>query len=228
MKTFMSTDEVIKDLNISESTLKNWEKQFRIKKNRGPGNKKRYNEEAMATLRMVKALRDQDRGFDTIQRVLKERNEDQITATETPTENKPVVADSQALTVNDKQEIMSSVVQVIQDQNELSEKYARATYSIGQLEAEKQALQDKLDSDKATLFEKYNLEKEAFEKQTAIEKSALEDLLKVEKEAMQAQLAVEKKYLEQQIQELKAKIETQETLLGRLKKHWFIRLFWVE
>jgi DNA-binding transcriptional MerR regulator len=192
MTSFMSTEEVLKDLKISESTLKNWEKQFQIKKSRGPGNKKRYDQEAMDVLRLVKGMRDQDRGFETIQRIIRERNVEAAPASQVPAgqptdkegvsqavvpvENNapaPVVSEPPTSWLNDKQDIITEIVNAIHEQTELSEKFARATYSIGQLEAEKRALQA-------------------------------------------------------QVEELKGTIDSQRSILDRLKQHWFIRLFWVD
>lgn len=192
MTSFMSTEEVLKDLKISESTLKNWEKQFQIKKSRGPGNKKRYDQEAMDVLRLVKGMRDKDRGFETIQRIIRERaleaapasqvpagqptDKEGVSQAVVPVETQapaPVVNEPPTTWLNDKQDIITEIVNAIHEQTELSEKFARATYSIGQLEAEKRALQS-------------------------------------------------------QVEELKGTIDSQRSILDRLKQHWFIRLFWVD
>lgn len=111
------TKEISHLLGVSISTVKSWADQFDIPSERH-GHKRVFDTEALKVFKTIQNLKDKNSGFVTIQKVLSDSNQ----LNRSPD-------DRQA-----GQEIEILIEKAVSRQNEIAEKYARATFEIGQLQ----------------------------------------------------------------------------------------------
>lgn len=119
----MLINEVAKLLNISVNTLRLWQKIFDIPIQRDDKNNRVYNTEAIELIKQIKALRDEGQGINAIKKSLIN------------------ICDN---SINTCDNIRAIIKAEIQEQTELSEKYAKATYMIGQLEEKVKTYENKI------------------------------------------------------------------------------------
>lgn len=122
--------DIAQQTGIAESTIRAWTRQYHVKGKKN-GNKRIYPDNAADVFATIKNLKEIGSGQSTIQR--------KISAyTEVPEKSLNENASDIAI------HITHIVQEALTKSEGLAEKYARATYQIGQLEAEKQALNDRL------------------------------------------------------------------------------------
>lgn len=130
--------QLAEEFNIPETTLRGWVSRLNIPVTRSK-HKMYFNEDAIGMLRVIKQLRDVDSGFETIQRRL-------INEQRTVEQREPIVNQSNFLDLQRvlNERISLSVTQAVTEANSIAEKYAVAAHRVGQLEAEKRALEERL------------------------------------------------------------------------------------
>lgn len=144
MSDRLSTAEVAKATGIPEPTIKHWLGKLPIPAEKDSAGRWRFDEEALEVLKAVKDLRDQDRTFETIRRRIGEPElsaESSGLSDRLSPDNLQPTTDERASSVDERMlaeslagVIAPQLIDALAAQNELAEKYARATYTIGQLE----------------------------------------------------------------------------------------------
>lgn len=125
----LTTSEAAKRLGIPQSTIKTWLSNLPIPSATDSRGRRRFDEGSLEVLATVKKLRGKDKGYETIRRHI--RPEPDRSSTETSTSSP---ADEPETSWGSPDDIRAIVIDALKSENELAEKYARATYSIGQLE----------------------------------------------------------------------------------------------
>jgi len=128
----LSTSDIADSLGLSQSTVKAYQKLYSIPRQIVKG-RAVYPENAIEIFRAVSSLAESGAGLNTIRKRIGS-DIPQIT----PNEAKPSLDAAQLIPA-----ITEAVQQTIERSNDLAEKYARATYRIGELEAEARALIDR-------------------------------------------------------------------------------------
>jgi DNA-binding transcriptional MerR regulator len=163
----MKLGEVAEKLGVNESTLKKWVSDdfsniLNVPIEKG---KRSFSEDHLKVLDMIKNLREQDNGIQTINRVL--GNNPDISEAglgynpeETTLENKETKASDEIYLIHDRlnnleTSLVSKFDTKLDSILELSEKYSRATYEIGSLKAQLDASQ----KEKLMIEQKYRDEK---------------------------------------------------------------------
>lgn len=125
-----STSELAKELNLPESTIRTWVREYRLATFKKAG-KLRFKNEAIEAIKAIGKLRSEGRTSDTIRKCLNgsEEARGEIAFTKGFAESS---------------EIEAIVKKVISEESSLAEKYARATYTIGQLEERIKGLEVKV------------------------------------------------------------------------------------
>lgn len=130
----MNSKDVAKHLGVTVQTLRIWQKIFNIKVPYDDKGNKFYDENTIKLLEQIKVLKAENKEIEDI------KNELHINmkfSGEFHREGKEFSREFP--------ESMKAIIKAeIQDQTLLSENYAKATYQIGKLEAEKKALEDKI------------------------------------------------------------------------------------
>lgn len=132
----MTVRDVADRLGVSHTTIKKWvEALFPGEPDRDSHGRWRLTPDHVRVLETVKALRAEDKGINTITRIIRPVNfteisvETQSQPDRTATEVHPQGPDLREL-------IRAEVSSAIQSNNDLAEKYAHAAHRIGELEAE--------------------------------------------------------------------------------------------
>ena len=129
----MNVVEAAKELKITPNTLRIWEKIFNIpvpRNNRG----RIYNEKLLDVFNLIKELKASNKEQEEIKSIIEINLDSKIVSDESKIDSK----------IESKDDIRAMIKAEIQEQTELSEKYAKATYKIGQLEAQLQAADEKI------------------------------------------------------------------------------------
>lgn len=135
----LDTKQMSEEIEIAESTVRTWTKQFKIPHKR-KGVKLVFSEEASTLFKTIKNLKSDQHGMNTIRaKIGIDRHDNQHDSMTTDMiENFSSHSQHDNRHVNMTTVIESSIEksinQAIQNNNELSEKYARATYTLGQQE----------------------------------------------------------------------------------------------
>lgn len=116
--------ELSEDLGIPRSTLSTWITKFDIPVHRS-GNRTKFDTEAQALIRTIKQLRDLDCGFDTITRKID---------TSRPSDGNALFGRLGATEADFRTLVTDAVRQTLLENDSVSEKLSRATYTIGQQE----------------------------------------------------------------------------------------------
>lgn len=150
MTKHYSTKDVANELDVSEQTIRLWSKTFDIPYTKSSGNI-RFGADVVRVFETIKHLRDENSGFETIRRRICSSTGE--TAMEPVAENKAPVAlapvsEPAAIEIEKNLEVVisESIKKNITANNELAEKYARATYRIGELETTVRFMQEKIDT----------------------------------------------------------------------------------
>ena len=131
--------EVSEQLKIHINTIRQWEKIFDLEIPRDSKNCRIYDESLINIFKQIKAQRDEGKELSGINVSLTSGSyEPNISLTLASHE-----ANNQA-NMSLTEEIKNEVLKIITDQTELSEKYAKATYQIGKLEAQLYAAEEKI------------------------------------------------------------------------------------
>jgi excisionase family DNA binding protein len=158
MSERLTAVEAAEQLGVHVNTVKHWLTQVQIPAEKDSAGRWRFSEEAVAALHAVKQLRDQSRTFDTIrQRIDKAAPSDSLAA-EQPAigdrqaaDNAPPTFDGAALAAVVGAALVPQVVEALAQNNDLAEKYARASHLIGRLESDGQHLREQLAEVRQTL-----------------------------------------------------------------------------
>lgn len=123
-KRKLSSAQIAKKLGVSASTARGWAKRFDVPRKQVKGNSV-YTEEAFEALRMVKKMRSNGNGYNTIQRIMNTNKAPQnsVLSEEKNTQNSQI-----------KTTIQEAITGTLEKNNELAEKYARATFEMGSLQ----------------------------------------------------------------------------------------------
>lgn len=197
-----SAKDIARILDIGESTARLWAREFDIPKQKNK--RKVYDKEALEIFETIKSLRLKDAGYNTITKVIKENDL-------APTK-RSLASSKQTLSQEFKKSIQSEIKSGIEDakqvlsteiskNNELAEKYARATFEIGQLQERVKHLEEKLESK---------------EDEIKLLPAALEhEKLKMRAESQQSELESKN----QQIEDLQKQLKIEQTM------PWWKKLF---
>lgn len=141
--------QVADEIGIPANTIKTWLHQFEnIGAAKDPAGRWRFTPEAEDVLRQIHTLRLDGRTMDTVRRRLdddstadeqpqSEQAPEPGSVTDEPRSTAPASLDTDELAAI----VTASVVQAIQAQSEQAERYARATYRVGELEATVRAVE---------------------------------------------------------------------------------------
>ena len=129
----MNIKEAAKQVKLSPQTLRTWENFFDIKVPRSP-NGRIYDESLIALFRQIKELKDSNIEADEIKQQLYSNPTVDL-------HNLDINPNSNPTSTPDIQAIIKTEIQQFSD---IFRDYAKATYQIGKLEAEKQALEEKI------------------------------------------------------------------------------------
>lgn len=145
MSDRLSTAEASEATGIPQPTIKHWLGQgLPIPAEKDSAGRWRFGADALAVLRAVKQLREQDRTFDTIRRRIDPELSDSSSSLggESSTDERPLTIDERELNTDERTlaeslaaAVVPQLVQALEAQNAQAEKYARATYEIGELRA---------------------------------------------------------------------------------------------
>lgn len=177
----LSSKDIAKKLGIAPSTARQWANRFNVPK-QNHGKKTTYTKEALDVLMRVKDMRSKGNGYNTIQKLLDVKN-----ISSTADKNSDA-----SLTQQDLENTVQTVIdKALKENGSLSEKYARATFEIGQLQERVKHLEEKLESkeDEIKLLPAA-LEYEKLKMRTESQQSELESKNKLIKE-LQKQLNFE-------------------------------------
>ena len=136
-------------LGVSVTTVKNWLNQLPTDKEMDSRGRRRIDPRTMEVLATVKELRGEDCGYETIRRRIF-----QVTDDQKPADNDSVAGESRPTATQptiDTTAIVSQVIAAIRGENELAEKYARATFTLGQQEERIANLTTQLEEAKRTI-----------------------------------------------------------------------------
>lgn len=170
MSDRLSTAEASEATGIPQPTIKHWLGQgLPIPAEKDSAGRWRFGPDALTVLRAVKELREQDRTFDTIRRRIDPELSDSSSSlggASSPDERPLTVderqpnADERTLAESLAAAVVPQLVQALEAQNAQAEKYARATYEIGELratlkatEAERDRLSGELERHRALIDE---------------------------------------------------------------------------
>ena len=146
-----STNDVSDRLAIPISTVKHWADKLGIGDKSSSG-KWFFSDQDMHVLELVKSLRAEDCGFDTIQRQItpsdNERRQSKPSAADQPLAEQPPTINLDELT----HQVTTAVVAAIKADNALARDYAVAARQVGNLEAQVTHLTQQLDETRRLLI----------------------------------------------------------------------------
>ena len=129
----LTTTEAAKQLGVPPTTLKTWLTNLPIPASTDSRGRRRLDQEALEVLEMVKSLRDEDCGYQTIRRRIEPTTDANPSVTDSePAADGPESASSPSL---DTSALVAQVIEAIRSENDLAEKYARVAHRVGELEA---------------------------------------------------------------------------------------------
>lgn len=177
----MKINEIAETLNITQNQLRHWEEVFSLKISRDKKNQRFYTDEDLKTFQAIKALRDSDNGLETISRKLNinpilgsdETTDDDINLISSiPKAVETMIRDNQKYIMDTLDSKLNTIV-------DLSEKYSRASFEIGKLQAELSSSEAKVKlisdtSNKDISGLQKQIEKLAADKDREVEKQKLE------------------------------------------------------
>ncbi|MDB5096286.1 MAG: hypothetical protein JWM80_707 [Cyanobacteria bacterium RYN_339] len=129
----LSTSEAAAAVGASPNTVKSWMRDLGLAPPRDEAGRHRWDSNALAALGAVKDLRDQGRSYDSIRVVIGQVAEAPRPA---PEEDRLAWAIAEA--------VGQVVAGLMRAETDLAEKYARATYEVGELRATVRALEREL------------------------------------------------------------------------------------
>lgn len=154
-----TTTEAANKLGVPKSTLHTWLNQLPIPHATDSRGRKFFDADALAVLEAVKGLRDEDHGYQTIRRKLGGVDEptrdgaghepDAGQSERDAHETAPHGLHSEHLA----DALVPRLVEALTAQNDLGERYAKATYQIGKLEADAAHLRERAERAELELSE---------------------------------------------------------------------------
>jgi DNA-binding transcriptional MerR regulator len=116
-------------MGVGVTTVRGWCDMLDIAKARDDKGRRVLTPDEYAALEVVKALRQEGDGLDTIQRKIGGQSDASDDATEAPA-RRTDAADARA----DRREMVAEIIEAMEGQAGLAEKYARAAHEIGTLQ----------------------------------------------------------------------------------------------
>lgn len=143
MSTTFTGTEIADKVGIAESTVRLWTKQFEVPYQKKSG-RKLYTTEAYEVIQTIKKLKENYNGIETIRRTIapEVQPQSELKVEEKSESSVQTNSNEQALVL--KNHLSDVVTTAIKENNDLAEKYAKATYTIGQLEKEVEHLSEKI------------------------------------------------------------------------------------
>ena len=148
----LTTSAVAEKLDVPASTIKRWSEQFPVNAYKDDRGRMRFKPDSVRVLEIIKSLRDEDRGPATITRLVSSEwaaigpetgpSSIPVQSQTEPGSSQPTAApsmDAGSLV----EQITAAVTMAIRTDNELAEKYARATFEIGTLQERVAQLQER-------------------------------------------------------------------------------------
>lgn len=156
----MNIKEVAEKLQISEHTIRNWEKEFNLEIQRDKSNYRSFSDGDIKYFEEIKNLRQEDNGIHTIQKKLglfEPYNKSKSTD----------IVDNNANLISTLEMMQKNLITTLENKLdsilELSEKYSRATFEIGKLQAlleasntEQERVKEQNNKDIITLLDGHN------------------------------------------------------------------------
>ncbi len=146
IQTSVTIHEAASRLGVCASTLRTWGEKTGVAGVRTSSGKRLYTEDDVAALEAIKSLRDEDAGWMTIRRRIgrEPQANDPVITSATPLMPEPdapagAIAQAPAEPSNG---LVTKVIETLNAQSGMAERYARAGYQIGRLEAEVKHLAD--------------------------------------------------------------------------------------
>ncbi|MGE3724019.1 MAG: MerR family transcriptional regulator [Candidatus Sericytochromatia bacterium] len=138
-----SSDMIASQIGVPQQQVENWAEEFHIPY-RQKGVSRNFEQEAMDVLKTIKNLKDGNRGFDTIRQKIEVTHPavwDGPPATGLPSAQalEKLVEDTIERSFEKK---WNQLLGQLGDLNELAEKYAQASYSIGQMTEQARTLEE--------------------------------------------------------------------------------------
>ena len=145
----LTTGEAAERLGVPQTTLKNWINHLAIPTSTDSRGRRRIHDDVLPVLEAVKDMRGEDCGYQTIRRRIGPLTDGQPSLTvggQLPTDTRPPGDGQQATEALNipSDALVSQIVTAIQENNDLAEKYARATYEIGELRERVKGRDEKL------------------------------------------------------------------------------------
>lgn len=135
----LTTSEAAERLGVPKTTLHTWLNTLPIPSETDSRGRKRLDANALAVLEAVKELRGEDCGYQTIRRRIGTLTEHDGTEPErVPNVNG---AQPEPAPAADRGAFLAQVVEVVANQTDLAERYARAAHQIGTLEERTRGLE---------------------------------------------------------------------------------------
>jgi DNA-binding transcriptional MerR regulator len=140
----MTTTEAAEALGVAKTTLKTWLDRLPIPMGQDSRGRRIIGEDGIAVLQTIRSLREEDNGYATIRRKIEEEptsgRPDESTVTIFAADLEPASGRPQVNRA-DTAAIVEAVTAAIASQTDMAERYARATYRIGELEATVKAIE---------------------------------------------------------------------------------------
>lgn len=155
IQTSVTIHEAATHLGVCASTLRTWGEKTGVTGVRTSSGKRLYSEDDVAVLEAVKALRDEDAGWMTIRKKIgREPVASEPIISSTPLMPEPdAQAPAPAAAAEAPTGLVTKVIETLNAQSGMAERYARAGYQIGRLEAEVKHLVDERERLAARLAE---------------------------------------------------------------------------
>ena len=158
----MNTKEVAAHLKITVQSLRIWLKIFDIQVGVDANRNRVYSNDVITLLEKIKSLKASGKATNEIRKSLGSTREFTMETTSKTSDN-----------------IREIIKAEIQQQNELARDYAKASYIIGQLEAEKKALEEKIKLLPAPdEFNQIKCERDNFQKEKEVLQNQLQQALR--------------------------------------------------
>ena len=147
IQTTVTIHEAATRLGVCASTLRTWGEKTGVAGVRTSSGKRLYSEDDVNALEAIKALRDEDAGWLTIRRRIGREPApgDAVVTSATPLMPDPdaaAAAAAAAAATEQPNQLVTKIIETLNAQSGMAERYARAGYQIGRLEAEIKHLAD--------------------------------------------------------------------------------------
>lgn len=134
-----SPAKIAQKIGVGVTTIKTWSKELNVLPQKNSSGRNFFSDDHIQIFQAIKELRDENKGFETIKRMIKipepldseidSLPEQEIQLVESPSIPTPIEYNPLSLEL-----IKQEIRKVLNEEAELAERYAKATYTIGKLE----------------------------------------------------------------------------------------------